>query len=827
MRGKISVTLNKPLKFGQKSLRVTIHAREITMSKFTEKAEKALNNAVKAAEEYGHTYIGSEHILFSLGIDSLSCSFAILSKCGITSKKIESGIKEYSGIGIKSTLEASDMTPRCKSIIENSYKIATKYSSPKIGTEHILLSVLDEKDSVAIKILEYINADIPMLRDETVTFLRASDKTAITKKQHQSLPFLTQYGRNLNQLAKDGKLEPVIGREIETERLIRILSRKNKNNPCLIGEAGVGKTAIVEGLAKRISDGTVPEGLVNKIVFSVDLTSMIAGAKYRGDFEERIKSIISEASKNDYVILFIDEIHTIVGAGSAEGAIDAANILKPELSRSNIQLIGATTLSEYRRYIEKDPALERRFQPLMVEPTTSDATVNILKKLKKRYEKHHGVKIEDDALICAVKLSERYIQDRQLPDKALDLIDEACAKVNVKNAAFSDKTSEIENKLRQTSVKKEKAVISKNFEAAMELRREEEKYLDELIFSKETKGDKALTVTESDVKQVLSEITGIPSEGFDENEKYETLEEKLSAQIIGQQKAIKLLSSAVLRSKIGISDPKRPKGVFMFLGESGVGKTALAKALASSLFSEESALIRLDMSEFGENHSISKIIGSPPGYVGYEEGGALTEKIRRRPYSVILFDEIEKASESVQNLLLQIMDDGILTDSSGKKVSFRNTFIIMTSNIGADGLDKNQPLGFIGNNESKNSKAIDLLKKHLKPEFINRIDEIIPFSSLNSESLARISDLMLKKLKLRLRNIGVSFDYTEAVCDYVAKRGLTAGLGARPLSRIITNDIENKITSILVKEKYKSAKISIDINSSGVPIFDYQTKLTI
>lgn len=796
------------------------------MSKFTEKAEKVLNNAVKTAEKYGHTYIGSEHILYSLCSDSLSCSFAILSRCGISNKKIEDGIKEYSGFGSKSTLSASDMTPRCKAIIENAYKNSIKYSSQKIGTEHILLAILDEKDSVAIKILEYINTDIPMLRDEVITFLRSSDKIITSKKQASALPFLTQYGKNLNQLAMEGRLEPVIGRENETDRLIRILSRKNKNNPCLIGEAGVGKTAIVEGLAKKIVEGNVPATLAQKVVYSVDLTSMIAGAKYRGDFEERIKSIISEASKNDTVILFIDEIHTIVGAGSAEGAIDAANILKPELSRSSIQLIGATTLNEYRRYIEKDPALERRFQPLLIEPTDADATLDILKKLKERYEKHHAVLISDDALTSAVRLSERYIHDRQLPDKALDLLDEACAKVNVKTFKHDQETANIEDKIKQTISDKENAVKNSEFKIAEALRNDEAKYLEELYFLKNrsTEHNQAL-VTQEDVKAVLTEITGIPLEGIDEEESYENLERKLSESVLGQSNAISRLCSAILRSKLGINDPCRPKGIFMFLGESGVGKTALAKAMAQVLFSGEDALIRLDMSEFGERHSVSKIIGSPPGYVGYDEGGALTEKIRRHPYSVLLFDEIEKASEEVQNLLLQIMDDGMLTDSSGKKVSFRNTFIIMTSNIGADILDKSQSLGFIEASAKNESKAVEVLKKHLKPEFINRIDEIIPFSRLNKEKLTDISKKLIEKLKHRLSAIGVTLDYSDDVCRYIAEKGEISGFGARPLSRIITNEIENKITSILIKEKYKNLKISLRTNSDGKITVEYQNQI--
>ena len=789
-------------------------------NRFTEKAEKVLNNAVKTAEEYGHTYIGSEHLLLSLCQDSLSCSFAILTKCGVEKNKIDEGIKEYSGVGAKTRLSSKDMTPGCRKIVENSYKNAIKYSSQKIGTEHLLLAVVDQKDSVANKILEYMGIDVFTLKDEIVTFLRSTDKSNLTKKQSDGLPFLSQYGKNLVRLAKENKIDPVIGRDKETERIIRILARRSKNNPCLIGEAGVGKTAIVEGLAKRIADGRVPMNLMDKTIFSVDLTSMVAGAKYRGDFEERIKSIIGEASKNGSVILFIDEIHTIVGAGSAEGAIDAANILKPELARSNIQLIGATTLSEYRKYIEKDPALERRFQPLLVEETDRSATLDILMKVKEKYEKHHLVKISDDALVSAVNLSDRYIQDRRMPDKALDVIDEACAKINVR-CSDNEKIAETEKKLRQTSDMKEEAVKNKDFELAENLHETENNYLKELYFLKEKEElhrfDRC--VTAEDVKEIITEITGIPMSSVRDEDSYENLHSYLSQRVIGQEKAVSLLTSAVLRSKVGITDPKRPKGIFLFIGESGVGKTALGYALANAIFPGKESLIKLDMSEFGEKHSVSKLIGSPPGYVGYDEGGALCEKIRRHPYSVVLFDEIEKASSEVQNLLLQIMDEGILTDSTGRRVSFRNTFIIMTSNIGAEGLDKNGKPGFItANNNERVNKTVEKLKAFLKPEFINRIDEIIPFSTLSVQTLGKISNKMLLALKERLSHIGVELFFTDAVCGYIADKGEEIGFGARPISRLIVNEIENQITDILLNNKYENLKIYIDVYD-GILIF--------
>ena len=797
-------------------------------NRFTEKAEKVLNNAVKTAEEYGHTYIGSEHLLISLCQDSLSCSFAILTKCGVEKGKIDEGIKEYSGVGAKTRLSSKDMTPGCRKIVENSYKIAIKYSSQKIGTEHLLLSVVEQKDSVANKILEYIGIDLFTLKDEIVTFLRSTDKSNMQKKQSDTLPFLNQYGKNLIKMARERKIDPVIGRDKETERLIRILSRRSKNNPCLIGEAGVGKTAIVEGLAKRIADGRVPVNLMDKTIFSVDLTSMVAGAKYRGDFEERIKSIIAEASKNGSVILFIDEIHTIVGAGSAEGAIDAANILKPELARSNIQLIGATTLSEYRKYIEKDPALERRFQPLLVEETDKSATLDILVNLKEQYEKHHLVKISEDALVMAVNLSDRYIQDRRMPDKALDVIDEACAKINIR-CSNDNKITEIDKKLRQTIDMKEDAVKKKDFKLAENLHEVENNYLKELYFLKDNDDIERPEryVTGDDIKEVITEITGIPINDVSDDESYTNLRSILSAEVLGQEKAVSLLTSAVLRSKVGINDPKKPKGIFLFLGESGVGKTALGYALAKAIFPGKESLIKLDMSEFGEKHSVSKLIGSPPGYVGYDEGGALCEKVRRHPYSVVLFDEIEKASIEVQNLLLQIMDEGIITDSTGRQVSFRNTFIIMTSNIGAEGFDKNSTPGFvIASNGAKTNKTTEKLKSFLKPEFINRIDEIIPFSRLSKETLTQIAEKMLINLQERLNHIGVALFFEPEICTYIAKKGEEIGFGARPISRLIVNEIENKLTDILLNNKYENLKISIKLENENL-IFSSKHQQTI
>lgn len=780
-------------------------------NKFTEKGEKALNSAVKIAEDFGHTYIGTEHLLCALCEDTLSCAFALLAKCSVTKEKLTDAITSYSGVGSKSKLSVKDMTPRCRKVVENAYKNAVKYSSKRIGTEHILLAITEEKDSVAVKILDYIGIDLLTLKDEVVTFLRSVDKGADNvSKKTDSLQNLNQYGKNLNKMALADKFDPVIGRDSETERLIRILCRRSKNNPCLIGEAGVGKTAIVEGLAQRIVSGSVPDLLKDKVVYSVDLTSMVAGAKYRGDFEERIKSIIAEASKNESVILFIDEIHTIVGAGSAEGAIDAANILKPELSRGAIRLIGATTVSEYHKYIEKDPALERRFQPLLIEEADIATTLNILSEMKRRFETHHSVKITNDALLAAAKLSERYIHDRRLPDKALDILDEACAGMGAKAAKTKSNYEDLAFKIEQTAKEKESAVKNKDFSAALNLKQIESSYRNE--FKNTQEENKELpTVTESSIKDIIAEITGIPKDGLSDGDGYTSLEDSLSKIVIGQNAAVKQLSDAVIRGKIGINDPKRPRGTFLFLGESGVGKTELAKALAQTLFLSDKALIRLDMSEYGESHSVSKLIGSPPGYVGYDEGGALTEKVRHHPYSVVLFDEIEKAAEEVINLLLQVMDDGILTDSSGRTVSFRNTFVIMTSNIGADGFSKGMPTGFaVGEEEKSYDNVYQTLKKHFKPEFINRIDEIIPFEPLDTDTLSKIAALMLDKLAERLSYANVEFEVKDDVARYIAERGKRINLGARPIARIITTEIENKISKIILTEP--DAKISVSVN---------------
>ncbi len=791
-------------------------------NRFTEKAEKALNNSAHIAESLGHTYIGSEHILLSIAKEADSAAALILSRNGINYEKLISTVKEYSGIGTKSSLTPKDMTPRCRRIVENSYRISVRYGALKIGTEHILLSIMEEKECIGTKILTLTGVDAVTINDQLITLLRTAEKHFENprSKKDSSDSILTQYGKNLTELAKNKKLDPVIGRERETDRLIRILSRKTKNNPCLIGEAGVGKTAIVEGLAIRIAEGNVPVQLAGKNIISIDLTSMVAGAKYRGDFEERIKSILSEAVRNKSIILFIDEIHTIVGAGSAEGAIDAANILKPQLSRGEIQLIGATTFAEYHKYIEKDAALERRFQAIKIEEPTQEQTIEILMGLRERYEEHHGVKISDEAIRCAVALSDRYIQDRFFPDKAIDVIDEACAKANVAARASNMKLMKIEEKIQQIEERKTNAVKNQDYSLALKLREEEIEWKAELDRLGVVLSDEKMeynTVDAKDIEEIINEMTGIPLSGITRRLDSAVLTQRLKDRIYGQNEAINSLVMAVMRNESGINNPERPKGVFLFVGPSGVGKTELAKALSEELFFDKKSLIRYDMSEFSEKNSVTMLIGSPPGYVGYEEGGSLTEKIRRHPYSVVLFDEIEKANREVLNLFLQIMDDGVLTDSCGRTVSFKNSYIIMTSNaVGKNA--SNQNLGFLHDASANDSN--EHLYEIFSPEFLNRIDSIINFSPLTKSSMKMISNKALVQLSERLSRLGVALEYDDAVCEYIAAKAKDKKLGARLALRIITSEIENEISLLLLKGTLVRAGIAIiDGQISIAPVY--------
>lgn len=798
-------------------------------NKFTEKAEKVLNNAIPIAQGLGHTYIGSEHLLLSLAKEKMGLASIFLQKQGIDAKKIEESIKIYAGTNGKTKLTPADMTPRSRKLLDASFKNAQKYASTKIGTEHILLAMLEERECVARKLLEHLGADITQIKDEIITLLRGTERSAAasaTQSTENPLPLLTQFGKELTGARFQSSAEPVIGREEETDRLIRVLCRKSKNNPCLLGEAGVGKTAIVEGLAHRIVIGDIPKPLREKRIFSVDLTSMVAGTKYRGDFEERIKSIMREVSANPEIILFIDEIHTIVGAGAAEGAIDAANILKPELSRGEIQVIGATTITEYRKTIEKDPALERRFQPIAIQEPSDSATLRILEGVKARYEAFHDVHITEDALRSCIELSKRYLQDRFLPDKALDLLDEACAKKRINSHLSNEKILKIEEKIKQTKKRKEDAVKNQDYSLALNLTDLESVYTEQYKQLNDPAGPSAVreVIDTEQIKDIVTEITGIPTGRLGEtNERY--LEQTLNRYVLGQEKAVRVLSEAILRHKAGLSDPQRPVGVFLFLGESGVGKTELAKALSLSLFSTERAIIRYDMSEFIEKHAISKLIGAPPGYVGYEEGGTLTEKIRRHPYSVVLFDEIEKAHPDVLNILLQIMDDGALTDNAGRTVSFRHSVIILTSNIGADKFKGKGTPGFLSM-EDEPCDLCEKLKDYFRPEFINRLDEIILFDPLDHETLKKIAYNHAKTLTKRIEGIGYVLKITDAALSYLASKSLRAGMGARPLARLFVEEIETPLSRIIIDNALrKNTSITADVDESTHSIqFSYSAQ---
>lgn len=775
--------------------------------RFTQKAENALNRSVKIAETLGHTYIGTEHLLLALTEDELSCAALILKKNGIDKNRLTSHIREYSGTGVKSTLSSKDLTPRARKILEGSYNNAVTYSDGTIGTEHILLSLLDERESVATRLLQTMRADMNSIRDDIYTLIKSRERTVQKVKKENHSPILKQYGKNLCELAKENKFDPVIGRDAETDRVIRVLSRKNKNNPCLIGEAGVGKTAIVEGLAQRIVENDVPPILQGKTIISVDLTSMVAGAKYRGDFEERIKNIINEVVKHKDIILFIDEIHTIVGAGAAEGAIDAANILKPQLARGDLQIIGATTFEEYRKYIERDAALERRFQPVRINEPSEEETVSMLKALKQRYEEHHGVEINDEAIEECVTLSKRYINDRYLPDKAIDILDEACAMAVNKSGIIAKSNDIFEQCLSLEEKQEANAFDIKSIcEAEYPLRTHEK--------SKEMRP----TVRPSEVREVISEACGIPKELIRKTIDYEEIEKRLNEVVFGQKDAVKRLISVIKRSDMGFGNNERPRGIFLFAGESGVGKTALATELEKCLYYDSSALLRFDMSEYSEKQSISKLIGSPPGYVGHEEGGALTEAIRRRPHAVVLFDEIEKADKEILNILLQISDYGYLTDSSGRHVSFRNAIIIATTNIGTS--SGCEAVGFENTSSAKNRDYIAVLKKYYKDEFINRFDEIISFSPLDITTLKDIVKEKLVALTKQLSKKGYTFTYTDEVVDVIVAKSKIKGFGARPSIRDTAALIEDKIIDLLISENHhpESTTICATIENAEISI---------
>jgi len=802
--------------------------------KFTNRANKAIEIANDIALELGHSYIGTEHILYGLAKEGNGIASKVLENQNVTADDILNKIEEL--IGSDEPIEnIVDFTPRTKRVVESAFIEARKLGYNFIGTEHLLIGILREGDCVAAKILLDLNVNIPKLYNEIVKVINegedynSSDNSSNNSNggkrrgSYNQTPTLNQFGQDLTKKAEEGKLDPVIGRKQEIERVIEILSRRTKNNPCLIGEPGVGKTAAVEGLAQKIASGDVPEILKDKRVVTLDISGMVAGAKYRGDFEERIKKALNEVKKAGDVILFIDEIHTIVGAGAAEGAIDAANILKPLLARGEIQLVGATTLNEYRKFIEKDAALERRFSPVTVNEPSEKETIQILKGIRDKYEAHHNVKITDEAIEAAVKLSIRYVNDRFLPDKAIDLIDEASSKARLRTYTEPDGLKELQEEIEKTKNEKEEAVLNQKFEKAAELRDTEKALRDK--FEKEqskwkSKNTKSIvTITEENIAEVIANWTGIPAKKIteDENEKLKNLEKELHKRVIGQNEAVEAVSKAIRRGRVGLKDPKRPIGSFLFLGPTGVGKTELSKALAEVLFGDENAMIRLDMSEFMEPHSVSKLIGAPPGYVGFDDGGQLTEKIRRKPYSVVLFDEIEKAHPDVMNMLLQILEDGRLTDSQGRTVNFKNTVIIMTSNLGARLITDRKQLGFANKEGEADSKkeyeeikkeVMAELKKELRPEFINRIDEIIVFHKLNDNDINQIIDIMLKEVVNRLKEQKYDVKFEPDVKEMIAKEGIDKNFGARPLRRTIQNLVEDKLAEEILDGKLVKGKVN-------------------
>ena len=806
---------------------------------FNEKANVALNNAVNAAEDLGHTYIGSEHLLLGILKDTTSVASSILNSKGITLAKIEDSVKSSVGIGMPTELSPDDFTPRSKNIIETSILIARTSGLPLVGTEHLLLAIIRETQSFAVKIIAKMNVSLSDIMNDISR--AASGNHGKQHNQNVKNNFgsktdtLDKYGKDLTELAKEGKIDPVIGRQKEIERVTQILSRRTKNNPCLIGEPGVGKTAIAEGLALKIAQNEVPELLKNKRIISLDLTGMVAGTKYRGDFEDRIKNCVDEVASSGNIILFIDEIHTLVGAGSAEGATDAANILKPSLARGDLQVIGATTIEEYRKNIEKDAALERRFQPVTVGEPTEDEAVDILKGLRDKYEAHHKVKITDESIIAAVKLSARYIGDRYLPDKAIDLIDEAASKTRLKAFTPPEEIKQLEDAISELSKEKASAVNSQEFERAASLRDKEKELQKKLSEEKakweETQSHASGEIGTNEIAEIVASWTGIPVNQLtiEESRRLLNLENELHNRIIGQNEAVTAVAKAIRRSRVGLKDPKRPIGSFIFLGPTGVGKTELCKALAEAMFGDENAIIRLDMSEYMEKHNVSRLIGSPPGYVGFEEGGQLTEKIRRRPYSVVLFDEIEKAHPDIFNTMLQILDDGILTDSQGRKVSFKNAVIIMTSNVGAKLItDKQTSMGFTSSGNSMSFEKIrdavtGELKKTFRPEFINRIDDIIVFSRLSKENIKEIAVKLLNEVSKRTSEMEIEIEFTDNVVEKIADSGFDEVYGARPLRRAVRSEIEDRLSELILENRIEPTHSYICDIKNGEFLFEEKT----
>ncbi len=781
--------------------------------RFTESAQKVMLLAQQEAQKLRHNYVGTEHLLLGLLEEDEGIAAQSLKNAGLNVDILREQIVKAVGYGSYET-DILGFTPRTKRVFELGFLEARNLGNNYIGTEHILLGLLEEGEGVAVVVLRSLGVDVEKLREDVIEMLTENNMKASQGdgRGKSSTPNLDKYSSDLNKLAKDGKIDPVIGRTKEIERVIQVLSRRTKNNPCLIGEPGVGKTAIAEGLAQKIIEGKIPDMIKDKRVVSLDLASMIAGAKYRGEFEERFKAVMKELKESKDVILFIDELHTIVGAGAAEGAIDASNILKPVLARGELQIIGATTTDEYRKHIEKDSALERRFQPIMVEEPTIEDTIKILEGLRDRYEAYHRVKITDEGIKAAVELSARYITDRFLPDKAIDLMDEAASMVRLKSITTPNGLKSLEDKLEELSQEKEEAINNQNYEKAAKVRDMERKIKAEMEFKKsqwdKEKKDSNIEVGYDEIAAVVSNWTGIPVNKMtmEESQRLLNLEKVLHEKVVGQDEAVESVSRAVRRARVGLKDPKKPIGTFIFVGPTGVGKTYLAKALAEALFGDEDAMIRVDMSEYMEKYSVSKLIGSPPGYVGYDEGGQLTEMVRRRPYSVILFDEIEKAHPDVFNVLLQILDDGRLTDSKGRTVDFKNTVIIMTSNVGATLLKKQNVLGFTRQSSEKKEEYEKMketiqaeLRRTFRPEFLNRIDDIIIFHSLNETQVKEIVDIMIKNLQKRLKEMDINVKISDETRTFISKKGFDPEFGARPLERVIRSMIEDQLAEEILK----------------------------
>ena len=796
-------------------------------NKFTPRAEEALRLSQEAAEELGHGYVGSEHLLLGLIREEDGVAHRVLAEFGVTDEMICSVLQRSVGKGVSGAAPSQGLTPRAKSVVELAVSEASRMGSPAIGTGHLLMGILREGGNMGLRILRTVGVDPNRMYSAILKKAEAAPKAATTgsassREADKKNKTLAEYTRDLTEAARSGKLDPVIGRDKEIQRVIQILSRRTKNNPVLIGEPGVGKTAIAEGLAERIAAGDVPEELLDKRILSLDLSGMVAGTKYRGEFEERIKNTLNEVKKDGNVILFIDELHTIVGAGSAEGAVDAANILKPALSRGEIRVVGATTLNEYRKYIEKDAALERRFQPVTVGEPTPEATLEILKGLRDRYEAHHKLTITDEALDAAVQLSKRYIGDRFLPDKAIDLMDEAASQVRMAAESSSPDLKALEEKIATLHREKNDAIAAQDFEKAAQLRDIEKDYQEQVDIEREN-WRKSLsqnrgTVTADDIANVVAGWTGIPVTRLTEDESMRLLklEEKLHQRVVGQDDAVTAVAKAIRRSRVGLKDPKRPIGSFLFLGPTGVGKTELCKTLAEAMFGDENAMVRIDMSEYMEKHTVSRLIGSPPGYVGHEEGGQLTEKVRRKPYSVVLFDEIEKAHEDVWNILLQILEDGVVTDSQGRKVDFKNTVIVMTSNVGARNITADAAkLGFDGKEkdekESEDARFARIreavmadLKHTFRPEFLNRIDEIIVFRQLTQENIVEIARRMLAVTGGRMAQQGITLQADDDAVTELARDGFDPQYGARPLRRAIQSMVEDAVAEQMLEGKLKS-----------------------